>query len=116
MKADECLQGVLQHVPKVDLVFDGDCAQSAGLNLPIAVINLAHRTDRWQAVSSRMAAIGLNKLIKVPAIEGARLLLDQISVLWANPPHSSKRRPGAITRSRALQSGASCLTSPFGGG
>lgn len=85
MKADKCLQGVLQHVPKVDLGFDGDCAQAAGLNLPIAVINLAHRTDRWQAVSSRMAAIGLNKLLKVPAIEGARLSLDRISVLLGQP-------------------------------
>jgi glycosyl transferase family 25 len=85
MNADKWLRGVLQHVPKVDLGFDGDCAQAAGINLPIAVINLAHRTDRWEAVSSRMAAIGLNKLIKVPAIDGARLSLDQISVLLGQP-------------------------------
>ena len=93
MTADECLQGVLQHLPKVDLVFDGDCAQAVGLNLPIAVINLAHRTDRWYAVSSRMAAIGLNKLIKVPAIEGARLLLDQISVLLGQPASLIEEAP-----------------------
>jgi hypothetical protein len=93
MKADTCLQVVLQHVPQVDLVFDGDCAQAAGLNLPIAVINLAHRTDRWQAVSSRMAAIGLSKLIKVPAIEGARLLLDQISELLGQPASLIEEAP-----------------------
>ena len=85
MLADKYLEGALQHVPEVDLVFNGDCAQALGLDLPIAVINLAHRTDRWQAVSNRMAAIGLNKLIKVPAIEGARLCLEAISPLLGQP-------------------------------
>ncbi len=37
---------------------------------PVIVINLAHRTDRWEAISGRMAAIGLDKLIKAPAVEG----------------------------------------------
>ncbi len=81
MHADKYFEGALQHVPKVDLVFNGDCAQAVGLNLPVAVINLAHRTDKWQAVSSRMAAVGLNNLIKVPAIEGAGLSLKAISPL-----------------------------------
>ena len=85
MHADEELERALSLVPKLDVVFDGDCSQAAGLDLPIAVINLAHRTDRWQAVSSRMAAIGLDKLIKVPAVEGARLSLPAISPLLGQP-------------------------------
>ena len=85
MQTDKYVVDALQRVPKVDIIFDGDCAQAVGLDLPIAVINLAHRTDKWQAVSSRMAAIGLNKLIKVPAIEGTRLSLDTMSLLLGQP-------------------------------
>jgi GR25 family glycosyltransferase involved in LPS biosynthesis len=93
MQADDSWQGVLRHIPKVDLDFDGDCAQAVGVDLPIAVINLAHRTDRWQAVSSRMAAVGLNKLIKVPAIEGAKLALDQIAPLLGQPASLIENAP-----------------------
>ena len=81
MRADSRLVSKLQHIPKVDLDFNGDCAQAVGIDLPIAVINLRHRSDKWQAVSSRMAAIGLNKLIKVPAVEGAHLSLEAIAPL-----------------------------------
>ena len=93
MQDDEYLKGVREHAPRVDLVFDGDCTQAAGVDLPIAVINLAHRTDRWQAISSRMAAVGLNKLIKVPAVEGARLSLDQINALLQTPVRSIDQAP-----------------------
>ena len=93
MHAEKDLEGALQHVPKVDLVYNGDCAQAVGLDLPIAVINIAHRTDRWQAVSSRMAAVGLNKLIKVPAIEGARLSLEAITPLLGQPIELIEQAP-----------------------
>lgn len=85
MQSDKGVQDALRHLPKVELAYDGDCSQSVGVDLPIAVINLPHRTDRWQAVSSRMGAIGLNKLIKVPAIEGAKLSLEAIKPLLAQP-------------------------------
>lgn len=84
MQAHDYLRDAVQKLG-LDRAFDGDCAQAMGIELPIAVINLAHRTDRWQAVASRMSAAGLNKLIKVPAVEGARLPLDQISDLLAQP-------------------------------
>jgi glycosyl transferase family 25 len=93
MQDDEYLQGVQEHVPRVDLMFDGDCTQATGVELPIAVINLAHRTDRWQAISSRMTAVGLNRLIKVPAIEGARLSPHQISALLHAPAKSIGQAP-----------------------
>ena len=44
----DVLEGVLPHVPRMDLPFDGDCARANGLDLPVVVINLPHRTDRWQ--------------------------------------------------------------------
>ena len=65
------LHGLMQHVPIMDLQFDGDCAQANGIDLPIVVINLSHRTDRWQITSRRMSGVGLTKLIRAPAIEGA---------------------------------------------
>ena len=93
MQDDEYLHAVQEHVPRVDLLCDGDCAQAAGIDIPIAVINLAHRTDRWQAISSRMAAVGLNKLIKVPAVEGARLPPRQLSALLHVPASSIEQAP-----------------------
>jgi GR25 family glycosyltransferase involved in LPS biosynthesis len=75
---------MLQHVPTIDLDV-GDCTHAIGLNLPIVAINLTHRTDRWQALSRRMSAVGLDKLIRVPAVEGARLPLDQIAALLGAP-------------------------------
>jgi GR25 family glycosyltransferase involved in LPS biosynthesis len=82
----------LRHVPKLDLPFH-DCAQANGLDLPIAVINLPHRRDRWQAVSRRMADVGLTKLIRVPAIEGARLPDDQIASLLRAPASGIDEAP-----------------------
>lgn len=72
---------MLEHVPPMELHFDGDCAQANGVNLPIVVINLPHRTDRWEAVSSRMAGVGLTKLIKAPAVLGAKLTDRQLSAV-----------------------------------
>jgi hypothetical protein len=57
----------------MDLAFDGNCKQASGLDLPVVVINLPRRTDRWRILSRRMSEVGLTKLIRTPAIEGARL-------------------------------------------
>lgn len=82
--------------------FDGDSRQSIGVDLPMAVINLAHRTDRWEALRSRMAAVGIDKLIKVPAVVGANLDLAKIAPLLAQsaerieglpPDHFTLTRP-----------------------
>lgn len=85
MNADKHVESALHYAPKMNLAYDGDCSQAIGIDLPIAVINLAHRTDRWDAVSNRMAAIGLNKLMKAQAIEGASLCLEAISPLLGQP-------------------------------
>ncbi len=84
---------MLQLVPKPDIAFDGDSAQAVGVDLAVAVINLPHRTDKWNAVSKRMAAIGLNKLIKVPAVEGALLSLEAITPLLGQPAAQIEAAP-----------------------
>ncbi|KRE11494.1 hypothetical protein ASE66_23365 [Bosea sp. Root483D1] len=84
---------MLQLVPKPDIAFDGDSAQAVGIDLPVAVINIPHRTDKWNAISKRMAAIGLNKLIKVPAVEGARLSLEAIAPLSCQPAAQIEAAP-----------------------
>jgi GR25 family glycosyltransferase involved in LPS biosynthesis len=89
----EFQESMLQHVPALDLQFDGDCAQAAGVDLPIAVINLPRRTDRWQTLSRRMSAAGLDKLIKVPAVEGARLPKAQIAGLLGAPADPIDQAP-----------------------
>ena len=84
---------MLQHVPRMDLQFDGDCAQANGLDLPVIVINLPHRTDRWQTLSRRMSAVGLTKLIRVPAVEGARLSDSKIAALLGSPADGIDEAP-----------------------
>ena len=59
--------------------------QAAGIDLPIVVINLPHRTDRWHTLVQRMSAAGLTKLIKAPAVEGARLPEATIAALLGSP-------------------------------
>ena len=79
------LEDMLRHVPRMDLAFDGDCAQAIGVDLPVVVINLPHRTDRWQTLCRRASAAGLTKLIRAPAVEGARLPDSQIAALLGSP-------------------------------
>jgi glycosyl transferase family 25 len=87
------VDGVLQHVPDMDLPLGGDFAQSIGLDLPVVVINLPHRTDRWEAASRRMAEVGLDKLIQAPAVEGARLPATQIARLLESPVDNLNEAP-----------------------
>jgi len=93
MLGEMCGGEALDHLPRLNIQFDGDCAQAIGVNLPVAVINLAHRTDRWQAVSSRMAGIGLTKLIQVPAVVGAKLSLEAIAPLLGQPVERAEAAP-----------------------
>jgi glycosyl transferase family 25 len=95
------LRNMLQHVPTVDLEFGGDCIQAIGLDLPIVVINLPHRTDRWQALFRRMSAVGLDKVIRVPAVDGARLSVDHMAALLRAPGSDIDEAPRshlALTR------------------
>jgi len=93
MEAREDLRDMLQHVPTIDLELAGDCIQAIGLDLPIVVINLPHRADRWQALSCRMSAVGLDKLIRVPAIEGALLSVEHMAALLRAPASDIDEAP-----------------------
>lgn len=99
---DQAVRGdLLRHVPRLDFGHDLDCRQAAGFSLPIVVINLAHRTDRWQAISTRMAAGGLDNLIKMPAVAGAALPADAIADLVGRPAEEVDGTPRshlALTR------------------
>jgi GR25 family glycosyltransferase involved in LPS biosynthesis len=83
----------LQLVPRMDIPFDGDCAQNAGIDLPIIAINLPHRTDRWQTLCQRLAAAGLTRLIKAPAILGASLPDSTIAALVRSPDDITRGAP-----------------------
>jgi GR25 family glycosyltransferase involved in LPS biosynthesis len=89
----DVLDGMLQHVPAMDLEYDGVCAQPVGVDLPIVVINLPRRSDRWEALSRRMSALGLTKLIKAPAVEGSRLSDGQIGALLRGSSHGIDEAP-----------------------
>lgn len=88
----DVLEGVLPHVPRMDLPFDGDCARANGLDLPVVVINLPHRTDRWQTLSRRMSAAGLTKVIRAPAVGGG-LPDNQIAALLRSPVNGIDAAP-----------------------
>lgn len=76
---------MLQHVPRVDLQFEGERARASCVDLPIIVINLPHRSDRWRTLSQRMSAVGLTNLIRASAVEGTRLSDSQIAALLRVP-------------------------------
>jgi hypothetical protein len=78
---EAALQGMLQLVPGLDIRCDGNFAQAIGVDLPIVAISLAHRTDKWQALSRRLAAVGLTRIALAPAIEGARLPASRVARL-----------------------------------
>jgi glycosyl transferase family 25 len=84
---------LLQQVPRMDLAFDGDCAQANGIDLPVVAINLPHRTDKWQTLCRRMAAVGLTRLIRAPAVEGAKLPADQVAALLRSPADATDGGP-----------------------
>jgi glycosyl transferase family 25 len=63
----------------------GPTVDGAASSLPKLVINLPRRSDRWQAISERMTRAGLTDLIKVPAVEGARLPPTTIAGLTGLP-------------------------------
>jgi len=90
---DAALQEMLRHVPRLDLPFDGDCAQANGIALPAVAISLARRTDRWRALCQRMSAVGLTKIVRAPAIEGARLPPAEIAALLRSPADATDGGP-----------------------
>lgn len=84
---------LLKNVPPLDIAFNGDSAQALGVDLPIAVINLTHRADRWQALTSRAAAVGLDKLIRVPAVDGRKLPAAGMAALLQAPVNHIQDAP-----------------------
>ncbi len=84
---------LLRHVPPVQIPSTGGFKQAAGVDLPIAVINLPHRPDRWKVLNERMTAVGLDKLIRVPAVYGAELTAQQISDFLGTPATNIEDAP-----------------------
>lgn len=87
------LAEMLRHVPRMDLPLDGDCAQANGIDLPVVAINLARRTDKWQTLCHRMAAVGFTRLIRAPAVEGAKLPASQVAPLLRSAADATNGGP-----------------------
>jgi GR25 family glycosyltransferase involved in LPS biosynthesis len=75
---------LLEHIPAIDLVLDGNFRHANGLDLPVIVINLPRRVDRWETLCRRMNAVGLTRLNKAPAIDGINLPEAQIATLMGS--------------------------------
>jgi GR25 family glycosyltransferase involved in LPS biosynthesis len=84
---------MLRHVPHMGLAFDGDCTQGNGIDLPVVAINLARRTDKWQTLCHRMAAVGFTRLIRAPAVEGAKLPASQVAPLLRSAADATSDGP-----------------------
>ena len=76
---------LLRHVPKIDIDYRDGFEQVVGIDLPIAVINLDHRPDRFSALYAHMASVGLDKLVRVPAVYGADLTSANVSDFLGRP-------------------------------
>lgn len=61
---------LIDDIPAIELPARPVVRQSCGLDLPVVVINLPHRHDRWEAISNRMAAAGLDQLTRAPGVNG----------------------------------------------
>lgn len=93
MQALPLVDDLAALIPTLDLPDRPDCTQADGAQLPVVVINLAHRRDRWEAVSERAAAAGLTKLIQAPAVDGRRLPDATISALVGESSDRIKASP-----------------------
>ncbi len=83
---------LVQLVPAMKL----DCSpgmHANGLDLPAIGINLDGRPDKWRMLSSRMASIGLDKLIRAPAIHGKSLPDDLVAELLGYPTAEIEAAP-----------------------
>jgi glycosyl transferase, family 25 len=76
---------MLRHIPPMQVSFHGDCTQANGVELPIVAVNLDRRPDKWQTLSERMAAVGLTKIVRASAVEGAKVPAAQVAALVRSP-------------------------------
>ncbi len=75
------LRELSELIPDIDIAFGADCHQSNGVELPVVAINLTSRPDRWRALVERMAAVGIDKIVRAPAIDGRKLPVGLIDTL-----------------------------------
>jgi GR25 family glycosyltransferase involved in LPS biosynthesis len=81
MDQDKPVDHLQEYIPAIDLAFDGNYRHANGIELPVIVINLPRRVDRWETLCRRMNGAGLTRLIKAPAIDGMDLPGAQIAAL-----------------------------------
>lgn len=74
------LRDLQELLPQPRVTIEGGFRQALGIDLPVFAINLAHRADRWSALSRRLAAIGLDRVARVDAVEGAKLDVSTIAL------------------------------------
>ena len=81
MDQDKPVDHLQEYIPAIDLAFDGNYRHANGIDLPVIVINLPRRVDRWETLCRRMNGAGLTRLIKAPAIDGMDLPGAHIAAL-----------------------------------
>ena len=79
--------------------FDGSSCvniqQANGLDLPTFAINLAHRTDRWDALQHRFGMVGIDRITRVPAINGATISSATLSLFTGDVAESINAPPAS---------------------
>ncbi len=91
---DERLLSMLTAIPQTDAGIGMDFRQINGLNLPIFAINLERRPDRWQALTQRFQAAGLDRIARMPAVDGAGLSADLVARFGEAAAESIDGSPG----------------------
>ncbi len=91
---DARISDMLANIPNIDGDKCSDFRQANGLDLPAFAINLARRPDRWHALTQRFRGVGIDRIVRAPAVDGAALSSETLSVFLGEAADSADAPPG----------------------
>lgn len=84
---------MLAAIPYFDGSSSSGFQHANGLDLPVFAINLKHRTDRWEALTHRFNAVGVDRIMRAPAVEGSKISGDTLSLFLGDAAESVFAQP-----------------------
>lgn len=89
----DCIYAMLEAVPNFEGSGSLHARQANGLDLPTFAINLDRRPDRWHALTHRFRVVGIDNIVRAPAVDGAKLSRETLSLFLGEGVDSSDAPP-----------------------